>query len=122
MKTWSRTQRHVALSSGEAELHVATRAAQELMGFQALAPDLGIDVRVELNVDAQATAGTVSRRGLERRRHVDVQDLCLQKAVSDRRVEVKKIRRDIDVADMMTKYSTPNDTLRLLQRIGGVQD
>ena len=53
--------------------------------------DFGIQLPIEVQVDANATIGIVHRRGLGKMRHVDVQDLWLQHTVSDERLNIVKI-------------------------------
>ena len=81
IKTWSKTQTVIATSSGEAELYAAVKGAAELLGVQSLAKDFGIDLKVELRVDANATIGMMHRKGLGKLRHVDVGYLWIQDAV-----------------------------------------
>ena len=89
VKSRSRTRSVIATSSGEAELYAGTKCGAELMGVQSLASDLGIKVEGELNVDANATIGTLHRKGLGKLRHVEVADLCLQDVIKQKRVTTK---------------------------------
>ena len=56
-----------------------------------------------MQVDATATIGIVHRRGLGKLRHVDVQDLWMQKAVAEDRLSIKKIPGTAIAADIGTK-------------------
>ena len=104
IKSWSRTQRNLALSSGEAELYAANRAAQEMIGAKSLMEDLGMTASMTLYMDAKATIGTIYRRGIGKLRHVQVQHLWLQQVVQNKLIGVKKVASDHNVADMMTKF------------------
>ena len=117
IKTWSRSQRKVATSSGEAELYAANRTAQELIGIQSLAKDMGVAIGCKLLLDAKATIGMVSRRGAGRLRHIEVQELWLQTAIAEKRVQVEKVPSWKNVADMMTKHVHPEAIQRHLHEI-----
>ena len=103
LKSWSKEQSHIALSSGEAELYASNKGAVEGLGLKSLAADMGIDVELTLEVDATAAIGIIHRRGLGKVRHVDVQELWCQKAVKDGRFKVRKVEGQLNTADLMTK-------------------
>ena len=46
LKSWSRTQGSVALSSGEAEFYAAIKGSAESIGVQSLLADIGIHVKL----------------------------------------------------------------------------
>ena len=48
LKSWSRTQGSVALSSGGAEFYAAIKSACEGLGIQSLLKDMGFEVEVEV--------------------------------------------------------------------------
>ena len=51
----------------------------------------GWNYEVRIQVDANATIGTLHRRGLGKLRHVEVQELWLQQEISKKKVFVTKI-------------------------------
>ena len=53
LKTWSRTQKSRALSSAEAEYYALVSGAAEALGLQAVASDLGWNLKVRLWSDAK---------------------------------------------------------------------
>ena len=118
IKSWSRSQRACALSSGEAELYAAVRCCQELLGVQALAKELGWEVKCNLLIDAKATLGMISRRGLGQLRHVEVQHLWIQDTIKSRRITVERVKSAENVADMMTKYVSPTILSKLMRKVG----
>ena len=60
------------MSSGEAELYAACMAAQQAMGTESMAPELGVHLdAMELQVDANAATGIISRQGFGKWRHLD---------------------------------------------------
>ncbi len=66
LKSWSVTQKTVALSSGEAELTAMTKAACELLGVLQMLADFTAKGQPELQgimfADSSAALGVVSRR------------------------------------------------------------
>ena len=42
LRSWSKDQTVIAMSSGEAELYAARMAAQQAMGTESMAPELGV--------------------------------------------------------------------------------
>ena len=60
---WSRTQVSLALSSAEAELNAAVKAACEAIGMKQLCGHLGRPVTIKMFGDSSATKGTLSRKG-----------------------------------------------------------
>ena len=59
LKTFSRQQNTIALSSAEAELYGMTACSCELLGMQACANDLVIKVNVAIGADASAALDNV---------------------------------------------------------------
>ncbi len=92
IRSWSNRQGSVALSSGEAEYYAVVKACAEALGAQALARDLGWDLKVKLGVDGSAAKATASKVSLGRVRHLEVRRLWLQDAVAKNKVELKKVR------------------------------
>ena len=70
IKTWSNTQKVVALSSGEAELMGILRGASEALGLQSIAADLGISLEVSVHADSSAAIGICRRTGIGKVRHL----------------------------------------------------
>ena len=118
LKSWSRTQRQRALSSGEAELYAAVRTIQEMLGLRSLARELGWEVRCNLRLDARATIGMLMRRGVGSLRHVELNQLWVQDVVADKTVSVEKVKSEENVADMLTKYVSPLVYRKLLAKVG----
>ena len=120
LKSWAKTQKVIAMSSGEAELYAAVKAASESLGVQSLLRDLGVkgEKPPVLHLDAQAAIGTMQRRGLGDARHVDVAWLWVQEAVRDKRILIHKIPGIENPADMMTKYIPAGAIEKHLLNIG----
>ena len=91
LKAWSKEQKHIALSSGEAELYAANTGAAEGLGLKPLTDDLGLKCQVVVDIDAAAACGIIQRRGMGHVRHVDTQELWSQLALKEGRLTLKKI-------------------------------
>ena len=112
VKSWAKDQDCVATSSGEAELYAATKAAAEALRLQSALKDLGIDVKIGLEIDAKATLGIVSRQGLGKLKHVEVHDVWLQEAIKRERLSAKKIPRATNTVDLLASPSQADEIKR----------
>ena len=119
VKSWSRSQKSRALSSGEAEYYAMVGGAAEALGFQALAADLGWKLGVRLWTDSKAGKGMVSRRGLGKMRHVEARYLWLQQAVKKKRLTLAKIWGKANPADHLTKAQNKQEFVGALKNVGG---
>ena len=101
---WSQLQAAVALSSGEAELNAAVKGASEGIGIQELINEWKAygEVPLQLKTDSSAAKGTMTRRGSGRIKHLTVKQLWIQEAIRNYQIEVLKISRDYNSADLLT--------------------
>ena len=104
LKSWSSTQALVSLSSGEAEFYGVTKAAGIGLGYQALLQDLGITMGIRVWTDSIATIGICGRQGLGKLRHIDTRSLWLQQRLREGGIELRKIRGEVNPADLFTKH------------------
>ena len=118
IKSWSKAQHAVSLSSAEAELYAAIRAGTEMIGVAAIMKDFHIKVQMCLAVDATAAIGMLSREGLGRSKHVDVQYRWLQEKVRDKVIRIAKVASAWNPADMFTKPLSERENLKHLARMG----
>ncbi len=119
IKSWSSTQQAVALSSGEAEFYGVVKAAGMALGYKSLLEDLGVVLPVRVWTDSTATIGICGRQGLGRLRHVDTQCLWIQQRVRDATIELRKVRGDVNPADLFTKHIPGNQKIRDLLELFG---
>ena len=117
LKSYSRTQSNIALSSGEAQLYATVTAASEGLGLTAMAGDFGLEMRSNVHVDGTAAIGIAERKGLGKVRHLDTQALWIQDAVRSRRVTLEKVLGTENPADMMTKHLGQRHIDEFLRRI-----
>ena len=119
LKSWSSTQAMVSLSSGEAEFYGVTKAAGIGLGYQALLRDLGISMEIRVWTDSTATIGICGRQGLGKLRHIDTRSLWLQQRLREGGIELRKIRGEVNPADLFTKHLASEERVRSLCTLFG---
>ena len=110
IKSYSRQQKTVALSSAEAELHAAVAASAETLGVVGLCSDMGFEISGEVYADSSAAIGIAQRSGMGKVRHLKVQALWVQDVRSTGRLSYKKVLGSRNPADVLTKH-VPKDLL-----------
>ena len=115
---WSKLQGPVALSSGEAELGAQVKGIAEALGIRNAVRSLGVHVGVSSFVDSSASKGIVSRVGVGKIKHLEVKHLWVQAFVRDGSVQVFKIPRKINTADLLTHSCTSAELYNHLSRMG----
>ena len=118
LKSWSRTQKSIALSSGEAEVYAALKGCAEGIGIKSLMADLGIIVDIEVVQDSTAAKGTASRIGIGKIKHLDVGWLWIQEAVKSRLIKLVKIDGKENPSDILTKPISALEASRVLKCVG----
>lgn len=104
LKTWSRTQSTIALSSGEAELYAITKAACHCMGAAAMVFDFKYQTDARINTHSTAALGMVYGRGVGRTRHLDVQSSWIQEKHAEKRIHIDTVDTKRSLAYLMTKH------------------
>ena len=104
IKTYSKQQKTVALSSAEAELYAMVAASAEALGLQAYARDLGMEMACEMFCDSSAALGISQRAGIGKVRHLRTQGLWVQEVRVSGRIAYKKVLGEKNPADLMTKH------------------
>ena len=118
IKTWSKDQSVIALSSAEAELYAMNVGAAHALGMQSMLKDLGFEMSVRIQTDASATVGIVKRSGSGKLRHVDVNQLWIQEAVKNKKLVIDKIPGALNNADLGTKPLAYDAIMFIMSRIG----
>ena len=118
LKSWSKTQPTIALSSGESELAAVVKGAAEAMGLKAVCQDFGLQVTLAMRSDATAAIGIVGREGLGKVRHLATADLWIQQRVRRGELAVTKWPGADNPADLCTKGLSPDATARHLATMG----
>ncbi len=104
IKSYSRQQRTVALSSAEAELHAMVAASAETIGVINLCKDMGMKIGGEVYADSSAAIGIAQRSGSGKVRHIRVQALWVQEVRSTGRLAYHKVLGSRNPADVLTKH------------------
>jgi hypothetical protein len=118
LKTWSKTQSVVALSTGEAELGAIVKSSTEALGLKSLLTDFGIWVNTAVKSDASAAIGMVKREGLGKVRHLAVADLWIQQRRATGEILYEKTAGLTNPADMMTKSVGGDKISQFLDNLG----
>ena len=118
VKSWSKEQTVIALSSGEAELYAANRAAREGLGLQTMAKEFGYTMPITVQIDASATEAMMQRRGLGKMRHLEVQDLWAQEAIQAGRFQIQRIASGDNTSDLGTKPLNRECLEKCVSRMG----
>ena len=72
--------------------------------MRALMSDLGVDMKVRVWTDSSAAMGTCGRQGLGKLRHIDTRSLWIQQKLRSGSLELRKIRGEVNPADLFTKH------------------
>ena len=121
IRTWSSTQPSVTLSSGEAEYYGLVKAAGAGLGHQSLMMDLGLKLPVTAWTDSSAAIGIASRSGLGKLRHLETHTLWLQEKVRTGAIVVKKVRGEVNPADLFTKHLPSREKVHQLLKLFGCE-
>ena len=112
--------RSTTRSSGEAELGGVVKGATEDLGAQALALDVGLELRLSLHADSSAAIGICRRTGVGRVRHLAVGQLWVQEHLRRGAFSLHNARGDCNPADLCTKHLARAAVDRLLKLAGMV--
>ena len=121
IRTWSSTQPSVTLSSGEAEFYGRVKAAGAGLGHQSLMKDVGLELPVCVWTDSSAALGIASRSGLGKLRHLETHTLWVQEKVRTKAISVKKVRGEVNPADLFTKHLPSKDKVHQLLALFGCE-
>ena len=74
-----------------------------MKGIISLMRDLGYEKKPVLAIDAKATEHILHRQGIGKLKHIDVAYLWIQDEVRSRRLQVRRVRSEDNIADLGTK-------------------
>ena len=117
LKSWSSTQAGVALSSCEAEFNGVVKGSATGLGYQSLLADLGITVPVRVWTDSSAAVGICNRQGVGKIRHLATHLLWVQQAVRCGRIDLRKIRGEVNPADIFTKHMASRNKMSAMVKL-----
>ena len=118
VKSWSRTQSLIALSSGEPEFYSSLKAAAEALGRLSMAKDFAWKMKGELWGDASAALGIINRKGLGKTRHIHIGLLWIQQTVAEHRLKFHKALGKLNLADLFTKHSDESTNRVHTEKLG----
>ena len=103
LKSYSKQQKVLALSSAEAETYGMVACSAELLGIQSCARDMGLLYDGTIYADASAALGIAMRRGIGKVRHIRTQSLWLQEAHATKRLGFEKIDGSWNPSDLASR-------------------
>ena len=118
LRTYSITQKHVTLSSAEAELMALVRASSEGIGVAQLSQGWGFPAMIGVYVDSNAALAVTARRGNGKLRHVRIGDLWVQEAAANGDVSYRRVPGHTNPADLLTKHLLGPRMIELVERLG----
>ena len=104
IKSYSRQQKVVALSSAEAELYAMVAASAESFVVIGDAHDLSVEFEGEVFTDSSAALGKAHRAGIGKVRHLRAQGLWVQEVRATNRLKYLKVLGTKNPADVLTKH------------------
>ena len=91
LKSWSRTQQFVTLSSAEAELVGMTKLIAEMIGLRQLSFEWGRPVQGHVYADSTAALAIAKRKGSGKLRHINVGLLWVQERKAQDVIDFGKV-------------------------------
>ena len=109
LKHWATTQSTVSLSSAEAEVKAVTKGCIEALYVKHLVDQQvpgGVgNIGIQAWTDSTGAKGMMHRLGPGKRaKHLEIQNLWVQQVVQNGLITMKKIRSDVNCADVLTKH------------------
>ena len=111
-------QGNVALSSGEAELNGAVKGVSEGIGVIELCDELGMKVGIKLATDATVCKSILLRHGAGKIKHLTTKQLWIQGAVESYKMNIVKVPREVNGADLLTHGCSVEDLRKHLKLLG----
>ena len=81
IKTWSKLQSIVALSSAGAEFMAMIKGVQEALALRTVLLEMGIDATIQVFTDSSAAKASAEKPGLMHIRHKQLKELFLKQIV-----------------------------------------
>ena len=108
IKSWSRTQNAVTLSSAEAELVALGKLAMEMLGARTMCREWRLvkeGQASKLYADASAALSIAKRQGAGKMRHINMKSVRLQEKALQEELSYEKIRGEDNPVDGLTKLN-----------------
>ena len=120
-RTWSLTQPSVTLSSEEAEFYGLVKNLGLGLGHQSIMPDFKLKTPVRVWTDSRAAIGISTRFGLGKLQDLETDTPWVQEKVRTGAIEVRKVRGDVNAADLFTKHLPSGDKIHQLVKLFGCE-
>ena len=91
IKSWSKNQSVIALSSAAAELYGIIKTANETLGIISILWDWNILMGADVLADASAALGIIGRSGPGKLRHIDTSYSWLQQESIKEKIKLNKV-------------------------------
>ena len=112
IKSWSKNQSVIALSSAEAELYAIIKTSSGTLGIMSILKDRSLQFTADIMADASAALGIIGRSGLGKLRQVDTSYLWLQQDSIKNKLKMNKVKGTSNPADMNTKGLSGEEILK----------
>ena len=106
---------------GRGEFYGLVKAAGAGLGHQSIMQDFGLKTPVRVWTDSSAAIGISTRSGLGKLRHLETHTLWVQEKVRTGAIEVRKVRGDVNPADLFTKHLPSKDKIHQLVGLFGCE-
>ena len=107
IKSWSRTQDAITLSSAEAELVALGKLAMEVLGVRSMSEEWKLSKASQVSqlyADASAALSIAKRQGAGKMRHINVKSLWLQEKAVQSMLMYNKVKGEDNPSDGLTKH------------------
>ena len=118
LRSLSRTQSTVALSSGESEFGAISLGIVESLYIKNFLAELGIDIKIRIFSDSSAGRAMIQRLGPGRLKHLEIKALYAQQTLKDHQIKVLPISTLDNSADLGTKYLPVDTHIKHCRRLG----
>ena len=95
-----------------------TKAVAETMGICNMIRDLGVEKRGVVYADSSAALAIADRKGSGKLRHINIRMLWIQEQERKKEIETRKIKGELNPADLMTKYLPHHRSEDHMRRLG----
>ena len=83
LKSWSTTQKRVALSSTESEFGALAEASADAVGVSQMVQGLGRQLDVQILCDSSAALAITQQKGIDKLRHVRIGQMWVQQLTEE---------------------------------------
>ena len=124
IKSWSRPQQAVALSSAESELYALVEGSKEALGVRCAIGhifDNLVSLKPQIFCDSEAAVNISKMEGLRKLRHIELRSCFVQSEVQMGNILVVSIKGEHNPADLHTKNLDIHTTVKHMKSIGLVE-